>query len=40
MKIGFAIFAIYLAAVAVLLVGFERPKKNRHRTTGRGGDFE
>lgn len=40
MKIGLAIFAIYVAAIAALIVGFERPKKNRHRTTGRGGDFE
>lgn len=40
MEIGLAIFALYLFALAALLVGFERPRKNRHRTTGRGGDFE
>jgi hypothetical protein len=40
MEIGFAIFAIYLAAIAALVIGFEQPRKNRHRTTGRGGDFE
>jgi hypothetical protein len=40
MKIGFVIIAAYAIAIIVLTTRYDRPKKNRSRLTGRGGDFE
>lgn len=40
MRIGIVIFALYAVAVFVLITRYERRGKDRHRTTGRGGDFE
>ena len=40
MEIGIAIVVVYAVAVIVLVKGFDRPRKNRQRLTGRGGDFE
>jgi len=40
MKIGFVIIAAYAIAIFVLTTRYDRPKKNRSRLTGRGGDFE
>ncbi|MBU6255341.1 MAG: hypothetical protein KGM45_03480 [Actinomycetales bacterium] len=40
MEFGFVIIAIYAVAIIVLTTRYDRPKKNRSRLTGRGGDFE
>jgi limonene-1,2-epoxide hydrolase len=40
MEFGFVIIAIYAIAIIVLTTRYDRPKKNRSRLTGRGGDFE
>jgi hypothetical protein len=40
MEIGFVIIAIYAIAIIILTTRYDRPKKNRSRLTGRGGDFE
>ena len=40
MEVGFVIIAIYAIAIIVLSTRYDRPKKNRSRLTGRGGDFE
>lgn len=40
MEIGIAIVVVYAVAVIVLVKGFDRPRKNRQRLTGRGGDFD
>lgn len=37
---GFFIIAIYAVAIFYLTRGSDRPRKNRQRLTGRGGDFE
>jgi len=40
MEIGFVIIAVYAIAILYLTRRNDRPKKNRSRLTGRGGDFE
>jgi len=40
MRLGLALIAIYSAAVIFLITRADRPRKNRQRLTGRGGDFE
>jgi hypothetical protein len=40
MKIGLLLIAIYTAAILTLVIRTDRPRKNRQRLTGRGGDFE
>ena len=40
MKIGFVLIAIYTVAILTLVIRTDRPRKNRQRLTGRGGDFE
>ena len=40
MRIAIVIVAIYSIAVLYLVTRVDRPHKNRHRLTGRGGDSE
>ena len=41
MEIGFVLIALFTASVLTLIFRYESNKKsNRHRLTGRGGDFE
>jgi hypothetical protein len=40
MKIGLLLIVIYTAAILTLVIRTDRPRKNRQRLTGRGGDFE
>ena len=38
--IGIAIVGLYAVLAGVLIFKYEKPKKNRGKITGRGGDFE
>jgi hypothetical protein len=40
MNIGLIITIIYVVAVLAVVARIDRPRKNRQRLTGRGGDFE
>lgn len=40
MNIGLIITIFYVVAVLVIVARIDRPRKNRQRLTGRGGDFE
>jgi hypothetical protein len=40
MNAAFAIIGLYAVATIVLVFVYEKPKKNRKKITGRGGDFE
>jgi hypothetical protein len=40
MELGFVIIAIYAAAIGLLVYRSDSPRKNRPRSSGRGGDFE
>jgi len=40
MNIGLIITIIYVMAVLAVVARIDRPRKNRQRLTGRGGDFE
>ena len=40
MNAVFAIIGLYAVATIVLVFVYEKPKKNRKKITGRGGDFE
>ena len=40
MNVVFAIIGLYAVATIVLVFVYEKPKKNRKKITGRGGDFE
>jgi len=40
MRIGFLLIALFSLVVIVLVARIDRPRKKRHRITGRGGDFE
>jgi hypothetical protein len=40
MAIGIAIVGLYAVLAGVLIFKYEKPKKNRGKITGRGGDFE
>jgi len=40
MNIGFIIIGLFAVAVGVLIFSYEKPKTNRRKMTGRGGDFE
>lgn len=40
MKLGIALILLNAVAVITLVTRFDRPRKNRQRLTGRGGDFE
>jgi hypothetical protein len=40
MNIGLVITIIYVVAVLAVVARIDRPRKNRQRLTGRGGDFE
>ena len=40
MEIALTLIVIYSVAVLYLVTRVDRPKKNRQRLTGRGGDFE
>ena len=37
---GIAIVGLYAVLAGVLIFKYEKPKKNRGKITGRGGDFE
>jgi len=36
----FVIIGIFVLAIAVLLVAYEKPRTTKKKLTGRGGDFE
>ena len=40
MRVGIIIVAIYTVATIYLVTRVDRPRTNRQRLTGRGGDFE
>lgn len=40
MNAAFAIIGLYSVATIVLIFVYEKPKRNRRKITGRGGDFE
>lgn len=40
MEFGLILIAIYSVAILTLVIRTDRPRKNRPRLTGRGGDFE
>jgi hypothetical protein len=40
MWVGIVIVALYAFLAGVLIFKYEKPKKNRGKITGRGGDFE
>ncbi len=40
MNAAFAIIGLYAVATIFLVFVYEKPKKNRKKITGRGGDFE
>ncbi len=40
MRIALVLVSVYALAVTYLVTRVDRPKKNRQRLTGRGGDFE
>jgi hypothetical protein len=40
MNIGLIIAIVYTVAVLAIVARIDRPRKNRQRLTGRGGDFE
>jgi hypothetical protein len=40
MNAVFAIIGLYALATIILVFVYEKPKKNRKKITGRGGDFE
>ena len=40
MNAVFAIIGLYAVATIILVFVYEKPKKNRKKITGRGGDFE
>jgi hypothetical protein len=40
MNIGLIITIIYAVAVLAVVARIDRPRRNRQRLTGRGGDFE
>jgi hypothetical protein len=40
MEFGLILIAIYTVAILTLVIRTDRPRKNRQRLTGRGGDFE
>jgi hypothetical protein len=40
MNIGLVITVIYVVGVLALVARIDRPRRNRQRLTGRGGDFE
>jgi hypothetical protein len=40
MNAVFAIIGLYALATFILVFVYEKPKKNRKKITGRGGDFE
>jgi hypothetical protein len=40
MNIGLIIAIVYAVVVLAIVARIDRPKRNRQRLTGRGGDFE
>jgi hypothetical protein len=40
MNTGLIVAIIYAVVVLALVARIDRPRKNRQRLTGRGGDFE
>lgn len=40
MRFAIIVVAIYAVATIYLVTRVDRPRKNRQRLTGRGGDFE
>lgn len=40
MNAAFVITGLYAVATIFLLLVYEKPKRNRKKITGRGGDFE
>lgn len=40
MNIGLIIALVYAVGVLAIVTRIDRPKRNRQRHTGRGGDFE
>lgn len=40
MNIGLIVTVIYVAGVLAIVARIDRPRRNRRRLTGRGGDFE
>jgi hypothetical protein len=40
MEFGLILIAIYSVAILALVMRTDKPRKNRQRLTGRGGDFE
>ena len=36
----FIVVGVFVMIIAALLIAYERPKKNKKKMTGRGGDFE
>ena len=40
MEFGLILIAIYSVGILTLVLRTDKPRKNRQRLTGRGGDFE
>jgi hypothetical protein len=40
MEFGLILIAVYSVAILTLVMRTDKPRKNRQRLTGRGGDFE
>lgn len=40
MNVAFAVIGLYAIATSALIFVYEKPKRNRRKITGRGGDFE